>query len=78
MDRLAANGWRSVYVDGGQIVQAFLRDGLIEDMEVTVVSVLIGTGRSLFGPTKGDVPLEHLGTTSFPSGLVQSRYRIGG
>ena len=72
----AARGWRRVYVDGGQVVQAFLRAGLIADMVITWVPVLLGQGRALFGPLSGDVALTHLGTRAFASGLVQSHYRV--
>ena len=77
MEMLAMEGWRRVYVDGGQIVQSFLREGLIADMVVTQVPVLIGEGRPLFGPIAGDIPLTHVMTKAFPSGLVQSLYRVG-
>lgn len=73
---LGAQGWRRVYVDGGQIVQAILRDGLVTDLTISRIPVLIGHGRALFGDLGGDVGLDHLETRSFPSGLVQSRYRI--
>lgn len=65
-----------VYVDGGRVIQSFLRAGLVADMVITRVPVLLGQGRSLFGPLAADIPLVHLGTQTFPSGLVQSRYRI--
>jgi dihydrofolate reductase len=77
MEMLAMAGWRRVYVDGGQIVQSFLREGLIADMVVTHIPVLIGEGRRLFGPINSDIPLTHVATKAFPSGLVQSLYRIG-
>ena len=77
MDRLAAEGAARVYVDGGQLVQAFLRDALIDDLVITRVPVLIGAGRPLFGALAGDLVLIHESTRSFPSGLVQSRYRVG-
>lgn len=76
MAMLAKEGWRRVYIDGGQIVQSFLREGLIADMVVTQVPVLIGEGRPLFGPVSSDIPLTHVTTKAFPSGLVQSFYRI--
>jgi dihydrofolate reductase len=76
MDMLAMEGWRRIYVDGGRLVQAFLREGLIADMVVTQIPVLIGAGRPLFGPTEGDITLTHISTKVFPSGLVQNRYRI--
>ena len=76
MRELGAQGVRRVYVDGGQLVQSFLREGLIADMVVTTVPVLIGAGRPLFGPLEADLDLELLASRSFPSGLVQSTYRV--
>lgn len=76
MNYLAKEGWKRVYVDGGQVIQSFLNENLIEDMVITKVPVLIGQGRPLFGSLKKDIPLEHLKTISFPSGLVQSHYRL--
>jgi dihydrofolate reductase len=76
MDLLGRQGAERVYVDGGQIVQAFLRDGLIADMVITRIPVLIGEGRSLFGMIDGDIHFVHDKTETFPSGFVQSRYRL--
>lgn len=76
MEMLEAEGHGRVYVDGGKVIQSFLREGLIADMVITLVPVLLGEGRSLFGATPSDIPLVHEGTKSFASGLVQSRYRI--
>ena len=73
---LALEGHRKVYVDGGLLIQSFLRAGLIADMVITSVPVLLGEGRRLFGKTDADISLCHEETKSFPSGLVQSRYRV--
>ncbi len=73
---LAAQDVKKIYVDGGQVVQSFLRDGLIDDMVITTVPVLIGTGKSLFGALQHDVGMELVSSRSFPSGLVQSTYRV--
>jgi dihydrofolate reductase len=73
---LEDRGWKAVYVDGGTVIQSFLRAGLIEDMVISRIPVLIGEGIPLFGPLNGDLMLEHEETRSFPSGMVQSRYRV--
>lgn len=73
---LEAQGVRRVYVDGGQVVQSFIRAGLVEDMVLTTVPVLIGAGRPLFGALPRDLDLQLLASRSFPSGLVQSTYRF--
>jgi dihydrofolate reductase len=74
--RLGATGARHLYVDGGDTVQRFLRAGLIDRLVVTRVPVLIGQGISLFGSLPADVRLRHVGTRSFPSGLVQTEYTV--
>jgi len=76
MAELAKENVRRVYVDGGRLVQSFLRDGLIDDMVITSVPVLIGSGRPLFGELPQDIDLALVSSRSFPSGLVQSTYRI--
>jgi dihydrofolate reductase len=76
MRELEGQGARKVYVDGGQLVQSFLREGLVEDMVVTTVPVLIGAGRPLFGELPQDRDLALVSSRSFPSGLVQSTWRV--
>ncbi|MFG1707372.1 dihydrofolate reductase family protein [Nonomuraea sp. M3C6] len=73
---LAERGTKSVYVDGGQVIRAFLRAGLIDEITITTVPVLLGTGLPLFGPLGGDVPLVHLSTRVFGAGVVQSTYAV--
>jgi dihydrofolate reductase len=77
VSRLEASGARSLYVDGGITVQGFLRAGLIQRLVVTRVPVLIGQGIPLFGSLPRDVPLRHVATRTYPSGLVQSEYQVG-
>jgi dihydrofolate reductase len=74
---LAADGAPNLYIDGGITIQRFLRAGLIERLIVTRVPVLIGEGIPLFGSLDRDIRLSHVATRSYPSGLVQSDYRIG-
>jgi dihydrofolate reductase len=73
---LAADGASNLYIDGGITIQRFLRAGVIERLIVTRVPVLIGEGIPLFGSLDRDIRLSHLATRSYPSGLVQSEYRI--
>jgi dihydrofolate reductase len=63
-------------VDGGVTIQGFLRAGLIQRLIITRVPVLIGRGIPLFGPIERDVPLRHVATRPYASGLVQSEYVV--
>jgi dihydrofolate reductase len=69
-------GWNRVYADGGKLIQSFLAAGFIDDMIISRIPVLIGSGIPLFGETLADIALEHVETRSFASGLVQSHYRV--
>ncbi|WP_306589940.1 dihydrofolate reductase family protein [Geothrix sp. 21YS21S-4] len=74
--RLAERGVMNLYVDGGITIQRFLRAGLIDRLIITRVPVLIGEGIPLFGALPHDMALRHVATRAFPSGLVQSEYRV--
>lgn len=74
--KLAATGAHHLYVDGGITIQRFFRAGLIERLIITRVPVLIGEGIPLFGSLPHDVRLQHVATRHYPSGLVQTEYRV--
>jgi len=77
MASLQSEGWQRAYVDGGQIVHSFLKEGLIADMTVTIIPILIGEGRRMFGKIAQDIDLEMVSSSSYASGFVQTRYKIG-
>jgi dihydrofolate reductase len=74
--QLAAEGARHLYIDGGKTIQRFLRADLIDDITITVIPVLLGAGRPLFGPLSKDIHLKHLTTRSYEFGFVQHHYRV--
>jgi len=75
LEELGALGSHHVYVDGGVVIRAFLAAGLLDQLTVSVVPCLIGSGVPLFGGVRleSGLVLEHVG--SFPNGMVQLRYR---
>ncbi len=73
---LAAENLRHVYVDGGRVVQQFIRAGLLDDLTVTLAPVLIGSGIPLFGSLDHDVPLVLTGTRELGSGFTQATYSL--
>jgi dihydrofolate reductase len=73
---LEAEGARRVYVDGGRTIQAFLREGLIQELTISRAPVLIGSGIPLFGPLDNDVHLRHRSTRELGAGFVQSTYEV--
>ncbi|HAU1250723.1 TPA: dihydrofolate reductase [Legionella pneumophila] len=76
VSELSLQGIQHVYLDGGITIQGFLQNNLVNEMTITVIPVLIGSGRSLFGSLKNDIKLTHQLTTSYPGGFVQIKYQI--
>lgn len=76
MQRLEAEGWSKAYVDGGQIIQSFMREGLISEMTITLAPILLGDGIRLFGPLDADIDLELMGTTRIAGNMVSLHYRV--
>jgi dihydrofolate reductase len=74
--KLGKASFRHLYVDGGQTIQGFLRAGVLDDITITVIPVLLGTGRPLFGPLPHDVEMTLLRSRAYEFGFVQSTYRI--
>lgn len=73
---LDSSGLHHAYVDGGETITRFLRVGAIDRIIVARIPVLIGSGIPLFGSLAADVDLVHVATRSWPSGIVQSEYRV--
>ncbi len=74
MDRLGHEGATRVYLDGGATIRQGLDEGLVDDMTLSTVPVLLGSGLPLF--TRG-LPGSRwvlTGAESHPTGLLQARY----
>ncbi len=74
--RLAAEGKRHLYVDGGRTIQSFLAEGLIDDVTITVIPILLGTGIPLFGSLPRDIHLTHEKTRAYEFGFVQHKHSV--
>ncbi len=72
---LSSQRHAGLYIDGGMVIQGFLRDDCIDEMIITKIPVLIGSGIPLFGNLPADMQFKHLHTQVYPNGLVKSHYR---
>ncbi len=73
---LDRRGYRHVYVDGGQLIQEFLRRNAVRRLVITRIPVLLGSGIPLFGKLDHDIPLDHVSTRVLGAGMVQSTYEV--
>ena len=74
--RLSQAGAKRLYIDGGATIQGFLAEGLINDITMTIIPVILGSGKSLFGPLDQDIALRHVATKTFDFGFVQVTYEV--
>jgi dihydrofolate reductase len=71
---LSNEGYTNIYVDGGKVIQSFLKENLLDEIIISRVPVLIGDGISLFGLLDHDITFKHIQTNVFSNGLIMSRY----
>ncbi|NWF82182.1 MAG: dihydrofolate reductase [Chloroflexi bacterium] len=74
LTRLSAQGYKRAYVDGGQVIQSFLRERLIHDMTITTIPILLGSGRRLFDTLPREMKLRLASSKSFEFGFTQATY----
>ena len=71
---LSDNGFSNIYIDGGKVIQSFLREDFIDEMIITRVPVLLGSGIPLFGFLDNTIEFTHIQTEVYSNGLVRSHY----
>ncbi|WP_115712368.1 methyltransferase domain-containing protein [Legionella sainthelensi] len=74
--RLTKQGFKHLYIDGGITIQNFIADNLINELTITIAPVLLGSGRSLFGPLAHDIELDPIETKCIGGGFTQLKYRL--
>jgi dihydrofolate reductase len=67
-------GVRQVYLDGGTLISQFLDAGFVDELTVTIVPVLLGSGKPLFHRIATTTPLRLVNSRVFDSGMVSLRY----
>ncbi len=68
-------GYHHVYVDGGETIQSFLNEDLIDDMIITIIPKLLGGGKLLFSNLNATLDFECISTQIFLGKVVQNHFR---
>lgn len=74
LETIHAKGYHKLYIDGGKTIQSFLQADLIDELTVTVIPVLLGSGIPLFGPLTNPLVFECKKTTLFLDKVVQNQF----
>ena len=73
-EQLAQRGYHNLYIDGGKTIQSFLKADLIDEMIITKIPILLGSGIPLFGDLDQHLKFEHKKTDIYDNMLVKSHY----
>ena len=73
---LHSEGVKRVWVDGGITVSKFLEAGLVDDITISVIAMVLGSGIPLFSIMNQEHKCRLISTQSYPSGLVQLKYEV--
>jgi dihydrofolate reductase len=74
---LASAGERNLWIlGGGNLASQYADAGLLDEVLVTVVPVVLGTGKPLFERRVQGAPLKLTGTSVFETGMVELRYEV--
>ncbi len=77
VQRLAKRGYERVWlVGGGALASAFLEAGALDEILLSTIPVVLGDGLPLFARVPARRPLEPVSSRTYPSGLVQTRWRV--
>ena len=63
-------------VGGGNVASQFADEGLLDELHVTVVPVVLGTGKPLFNRRLDASSLQLLGAQPYGNGMVELRYAV--
>lgn len=75
LDQLHQDGYHHLYIDGGSTIQSFLREDLIDEMTITQIPILLGSGFPLFGKVPEHLAFELIQSKVFLGQMVQSVYK---
>jgi dihydrofolate reductase len=76
---LKSNNGKNIYCDGGaEIINELLRHNLVDELIISVIPVLLGSGTKLFKDGRSEQKLILLSAKSFDTGLVQLHYKCTG
>lgn len=75
LEQIHKKGCYALYIDGGKVIQSFLKEDLIDEMIITKIPVLLGEGISLFSSLPNRLHFECVKTTIYLNKVVQNHFK---
>ncbi|MBD0403328.1 dihydrofolate reductase family protein [Flammeovirga sp. EKP202] len=74
LEKLYAQNYLNLYIDGGSVIQSFLKEDLIDDLIISTIPVVLGGGFPLFGETDKLLEFELVSSKVLLGQIVQTHY----
>ena len=71
---LNSRGYNNLYIDGGKTIQSFLKQDMIDELIITRIPIILGSGIPLFEEMDSELKMDHVKTEILNNTLVKSRY----
>lgn len=72
--QLGKKGISNIYIDGGQTIQSFMKLDLIDELIISRIPIILGSGISLFKNIESEFKFKHISTDIFSNGVTKSQY----
>lgn len=74
IQKLHNEGIKHIYLDGGATISQFLNKGLVDQLIISIIPVVLGSGIPLFSNINNDKWCRLISSQAFSNGLVQLKY----
>ena len=71
---LEDDGMNNLYIDGGVLIQSFLKEDLIDELIITTIPVLLGAGFPLFGKLEESLNFKFQKSEVLNNSLMKNYY----
>lgn len=75
LDQIHQQNCFRLYIDGGGLIQSFLKEDWIDEMVITVIPVLLGGGHPLFADLDKPLEFECVETKHFLGKIAQNHFK---
>jgi dihydrofolate reductase len=75
LGQINKKGFYRLYIDGGNTIQNFLKEDLIDEMLITTIPILLGGGSPLFSELLNELKFELIKTKTYLNQVTQNHYK---
>ena len=74
LEEINNQGFLRLYIDGGMVIQSFLREDLLDEITISVLPVVLGEGSPLFSYLPKMLEFQLVGSKTYLNSIVQNQY----